>query len=70
MPSEVDIEVIREVLSRVPDQFMEPGRPIEWGPYGNKERAILQARFAGHEYDVNCKDCDFDLWTVLRSLIR
>ena len=42
---------IREVLAAMPDQQVKDGGSVQWGPDGNKARAVhLAARF-GHRFD-------------------
>lgn len=76
MPSGTDtdlatVESIREILAAMPRaQMARPGHPLEWGPEGNKARAIYLAATLGHSFDPNCTSCDFDLYMVLKNAAR
>lgn len=59
---------INEVLSAMPSgQRWKEGGAVEWGPPGNKDRALYLAARIGHTFDPNCKSCDSDLWLVLKQ---
>ncbi len=65
-----NVELIREVLSKIPDQPMNPGRPINFGTPGNKDNARALAAQLGHVFDPNCSMCDYDLYIVLRYAVK
>lgn len=64
------IQRIREVLTAMPDQQVKDGSSVQWGPEGNKARAVhLAARF-GHRFDPHCKSCESDLYHTLKYLSK
>ena len=67
---ETDLKArIREVLADMPAQ--PRGRsPVQWGPPGNKARAIHLAARLGKVFDPNCTSCESDLWDELREAVK
>lgn len=43
-----------------------PGAKLDWGPAGNKSRAIYIAARMGHQFDPKCSSCEGDLLAVVR----
>lgn len=64
------IDSVLEVLGAIPEQSMAPGRPIDWGVHGNKDRALYLAALNGDRFEPGCTSCDFDLWVTLRHIAR
>lgn len=66
----IDIQQsIREVLADMPDQ--PRGRnPVQWGPPGNKARALYLAALMGKAFDPDCKSCESDLWDELIEAVK
>ena len=64
------IQAAREVLSAMPDQEWRDGGRVDWGPEGNKARALYLAAVAGHVYDPDCLSCESDLWLKLKELVK
>ena len=61
---------IQEVLAAMPKQEWRDGGPVEWGPEGNKARALHLAATLGHLFDKDCKSCESDLWLVLKNAVK
>jgi len=62
---------IREVLAAMPaGQQVRDGHRLQWGPPGNKARAIALAARLGHTFNPTCQSCEADLYHVLRHTVR
>lgn len=70
MLTATQIDGVLEVLGAIPEQHMAAGRPIDWGPPGNKDRALALAAMNGNSFEPSCTSCDFDLWVTLRHIAR
>ncbi len=65
------VERIREVLDAMPPgQSVRDGARVEWGPPGNKSRAVYLAARLGHTFDPHCKSCESDLYHTLKYLAK
>ncbi len=63
-------ERIKQVLADIPPQQWREGGSVQWGPEGNKARAIHLAARLGHSFDPHCLSCESDLWLVLINAVR
>lgn len=62
---------IREVLAVMPaGQQVRDGHRMQWGPPGNKSRAVYLAARLGHTFDPHCTSCESDLYHVLKYLAK
>ena len=61
---------IAEILAAMPVQSVRDAGPVEWGPEGNKARAVYAAARLGHQFDVTCRSCESDLYFVLRNAVK
>lgn len=61
---------IREVLSAMPDSNWQDGRTYDWGPEGNKVRALHLAARLGHIFEKDCLSCESDLLLVLKNAVK
>lgn len=60
-------ERIAEVLAAMPPgQQWRDGMRVDWGPPGNRDRAVHLAARLGHVFNPRCRSCDSDLWMVLK----
>jgi hypothetical protein len=57
-------EVALEILAAMGSTT--PGAKLDWGPAGNKARAIYLAARMGHHFDPKCSSCEGDLLAVVR----
>lgn len=60
---------IKEVLGAMPRQSFRDGGVYNWGPEGNKARAVYLAATRGRTFDPTCPNCESDLITVLLHVI-
>lgn len=70
MASAVDIKAIREVWSRIPAQEVRDGGRVDFGPEGNKDRAVYIAALMGHQFDPKCSSCESDLYHVIKNAVK
>lgn len=61
---------IREVWQAIPAQDVRDGKRVDFGPPGNKARAIYLAGRIGYTFNPDCKSCESDLWHVIRMQAR
>ena len=61
------MSTIEEILSAIRTKEVKDGTRIDWGPDGNRDRAMYQAALLGHRFDPKCQSCDSDLYFVLKS---
>lgn len=64
------LQSIKEVLADMPEQPFVDGGTYNWGPHGNKSRAVYLASVLGHNFDINCPNCESDLLLVLRNHVK
>lgn len=65
------IQAVKEVLAAMPEQEWRDGGRVDWGPEGNKARALYLAAVAGHtDYQPDCNNCDRHLLAVMQSLVK
>ncbi len=65
------VERIRQVLGAMPaGQVIRDGGRVDWGPVGNKSRAVYIAARLGHTFDPNCTSCESDLFYVLKNAAK
>ena len=64
------LQAVKEVLAAMPEQEWKDGGAVNWGPPGNKARAVYLAARLGHTFDPHCTSCESDLYHVLKYLAK